>query len=66
MPEVTIIINTDNAAFEDDPFELTALIRTVANRIDQTDIYSHDTELAITDENGNTVGKLTIQNKESK
>ena len=66
MPEITITINTDNAAFADNPFELTDLIRNVVSRIDQIDIYSHDTELEIIDVNGNTVGILVIENKESK
>lgn len=57
---ISITINTSDSAFEDEPFELTDLIRTIVDRMDATDLMTHDTDLSILDTNEKLVGRLLV------
>lgn len=57
--KLKIEINMDNAAFEDNPDELTDMLTTVGNRVTGYGEKSGN----IMDSNGNTVGKYAITGK---
>jgi len=57
MSKITIQISTDNAAFEDNPFELSDILESIATRYRE----SGDFADYVYDSNGNKVGKI-IQN----
>jgi hypothetical protein len=64
MATVTIIINTDNAAFEDDPWdEVARILETqVARDMRYSDYYCVGCDSTkVTDLNGNTCGSVSIQ-----
>lgn len=62
MGKITIIIDTSNAAFEENPGELPLILRELADRIEnwlEEDFSDFSTKiLAI---NGNVVGHLTMK-----
>lgn len=59
MATLTITIDTDNAAFEDQPeYEVARILRELANGIEKGYI---DDNSSIRDRNGNTVGQLTTE-----
>ena len=57
MADITITINTDNAAFQDDPEELARRLYKIAD--DARDC-GEDIGQAVMDSNGNKVGEVTI------
>jgi hypothetical protein len=59
ITKVSIEFNTDNAAFDFPESEIGCILRQLADRIERKALFS-----AIRDSNGNTVGKLTITEKE--
>jgi hypothetical protein len=56
--KITITIETDNAAFTDNPGETAAIMTRAANMLNY---FSHPCEYPLLDSNGNTVGKFTIE-----
>ena len=54
MSKITIQISTDNAAFEDNPTELSDILESVATRYRE----SGDFADYVYDSNGNKVGKI--------
>jgi hypothetical protein len=57
--DITITINTDNAAFEDDPDEFGRILRHLAD-MGQRGNYDAMDGKRIMDANGNKVGQVTI------
>jgi hypothetical protein len=58
--DITIMINTDNAAFEDDPgAEVARILRNLAKEVDGITLDPGD-YANLRDSNGNTVGKCTV------
>jgi hypothetical protein len=57
---ITIRIDTDNSAFEDNPFELAEILEKLAKswRI------NHDLPESARDSNGNTVCEITLEESE--
>jgi hypothetical protein len=57
---ITIRIDTDNSAFEDNPFELAEILEKLAKswRI------NHDLPESARDSNGNTVCEITLEGEE--
>jgi len=60
--KVTIEIDLDNAAFEDDPGELGRILKYASGKLDRHLGYAPDAEFsrALMDINGNTVGMVRI------
>ena len=58
MKKVTIVINTINAAFEYDVYEIRKILSDLSGRIGRD---GEITNQSILDSNGNTVGKLTVR-----
>jgi hypothetical protein len=57
MSTITIVIETENAAFDGDPVaELQAVLRRMVSRLDEADLLP-----APKDSNGNTVGTVTYE-----
>lgn len=62
MATVTITINTDNDAFQENAeYETARILRECANGIEKGYI---DSNSAIRDRNGNTVGQLSLEEDE--
>lgn len=59
MASITIKIDTANAAFEDNPFELAAILEEMAARIRD----GQGIKKTVWDSNGNTVGYVTVRGK---
>lgn len=59
MSKITIQINTDNAAFEDNPFELSDILESIATRYRE----SGDFADYVYDSNGNKVGEISTWDK---
>jgi hypothetical protein len=64
MSSITIVINTDNAAFDggngaDEPLELACILRAMADRVLSSGILP-----APKDSNGNTVGEVSYEGYE--
>jgi len=57
---ITIRIDTDNAAFEDNPFELAEILEKLAKSWRA----HHDLPESATDSNGNTVCEITLEGEE--
>ena len=57
---ITIRIDTDNAAFEDNPFEMAEILEKLA----QSWRAHHDLPESATDSNGNTVCEVTLEESE--
>ncbi|WP_158564074.1 hypothetical protein [Jiangella anatolica] len=57
MGKLVIEINTDNAAFEENPTEITDILKTIGNWIDGFG----ETEGIARDSNGNTVGFYKLE-----
>jgi len=57
---ITIRIDTDNAAFEDNPFELAEILEKLAKSWRA----HHDLPESATDSNGNTVCEITLEESE--
>ena len=62
MTTITITINTDNAAFEDDPWSETAdILESIAQNFRDDRDLQYD---KVRDSNGNTVGIITMEDEE--
>jgi hypothetical protein len=62
MAKFQLHVNTDNAAFEDDPApELVRILRAVADRIESGDEYQMFR--TIHDSNGNDVGRFALKHE---
>lgn len=59
---ITITIDTDNAAFEDNPFEMAELLEKLA----KSWRLHHDLPESATDSNGNTVCEITLDEESEK
>lgn len=58
---ITIIINTDNAAFEDDPtIEVARILYDLAERVEGHPHFSPGHDQPLRDINGNEVGYVTV------
>ena len=58
MATVTITINTDNAAFEDDPWgEVASILESIATTMRD---YQYLVSEKVRDSNGNTCGSITM------
>jgi hypothetical protein len=58
---ITIKINTDNAAFQDNPCEVERIMKKLTRNIEQGYIQTtEEGEYFLTDINGNKVGTVTI------
>lgn len=60
MSKVTIVINTDNAAFEENPSEVSRILRLIANSADDGN-WETMTAMPLSDGNGNRVGHITVE-----
>ena len=60
--QLRITIDTDNAAFEDDPGELGRILRDAGERLDLHLEHAPDTTFSckLRDVNGNTVGQVNL------
>ena len=66
--EFTISVDCGNDAFSNPSMELTRILRTLANQLQDTDVlYGREDRGAIRDENGNTVGtwRFTVEGDNS-
>jgi len=60
--DITIKINTDNAAFENRTRSETArILRELAEALDYGETLNEETKLPLHDANGNNVGYLTVK-----
>jgi len=57
MSQIKIIIDTDNSAFEDNPFEKAEILEKLANSW----ISNHDLPESAQDSNGNTVCEISLE-----
>lgn len=63
--KVTIEINCDNAAFEDDPsLEVARILKDVCKKIDGHPNFSDGFSTALFDINGNEVGYLSVKEEQ--
>ena len=60
MSKITIELNTDNAAFEENPSEVSRILRLIADRADDG-AWETMTALPLSDGNGNRVGTITVE-----
>ena len=60
MAQITITIDTDNAAFEDNPNELEKVIRILGHNLTRCFSGHMVRNFAALDSNGNTCGTVTI------
>jgi hypothetical protein len=59
MSQVTITFDTDNSAFEDNPFEVEEILEKVGTKL--KDVNRIDvTSFKVIDSNGNTIGKVEV------
>ena len=57
MSQIKIIIDTDNSAFEDNPFEMAEILEKLA----MSWRLHHDLPESANDSNGNTVCEITLE-----
>lgn len=61
MKKLTITINTENAAFDDNEYELSEILKNLSRRM-QIKFFNDDCDyIYIKDTNGNTVGNVEIE-----
>lgn len=63
MAKLTVTIELDNAAFEDDPGEAGRILKVAAEKIDEHMGYAPDADFdaKLRDINGNTVGRVVVE-----
>jgi hypothetical protein len=57
---ITITIECDNAAFVDNPREVTTILERLAAELDGASLVDYRGSTRLLDSNGNTVGSVTV------
>lgn len=60
MGKITIELTTDNSAFEENPGEVSRILRLIADRADEG-AWETMTAMPLSDGNGNRVGNITVE-----